>query len=201
MLLSFASGGNIGIGTSTPTAQLAVKGNGTGVALIGDSTFTNFSGISLNGTLNGTDYNFTSSVSDKNLYINRPGGFETVFREANGTTNMIIKSGGNIGIGTTTPEGLLHVNSPSGQIVLTPSGSGTETTDNIGFELRASGYVNGPYASRFVKADEGGGIPLYIQNNESGNGTTWVNNARFGSYSGLASRLTTFPSVLPIFLP
>jgi hypothetical protein len=41
--------------------------------------------------LSGTDYNFTSSASDKNLYINRPGGFETVFREANGTTNMIIK--------------------------------------------------------------------------------------------------------------
>jgi hypothetical protein len=140
---TIASGGNIGIGTTTPTAQLAVKGNGTGVALIGDSGFTNFAGISFNGTLSGTDYNFTSSASDKNLYINRPGGFETVFREANGTTNMIIKSGGNIGIGTTTPTQRLEVQQGNIRINSADQSLARLQINNTGISGREYALVSG----------------------------------------------------------
>jgi hypothetical protein len=65
---------------------------------IGDPSFANFTALSFNGVMSATDYNITSSTADKNLYINRPGGFEVVFRESNGANHMIMKSGGNIGI-------------------------------------------------------------------------------------------------------
>jgi DNA-binding beta-propeller fold protein YncE len=104
-----AFNGNVGIGTTTPSTQLSVKGNGDGSMLVGDSGFTNFTGISLNGVLSATDYNITSGIGDRNLYINRPTGYETVFREGNAVTSMVIKSGGNVGIGTTTPGAKLTV--------------------------------------------------------------------------------------------
>ncbi len=100
--------------------------------------------------------------------------------------------GGNVGIGTTTPAGLLHVDSPSAQVILTADGNATETTDNIGIELRSDVYRMGQYASRLVKADETGGIPLYIQTNESGDNATWVNTARFGSYTANSNKFETF---------
>jgi hypothetical protein len=93
--------------------------------------------------LSGTDYNFTSSASDKNLYINRPGGFETVFREANGTTNMIIKSGGNIGIGTTTPTQRLEVQQGNIRINSADQSLARLQINNTGISGREYALVSG----------------------------------------------------------
>lgn len=108
-----STSGNVGIGTTTPTARLTVAGQGTGKALIGDPGFgsNNYTGISLNGFLTTGDYNILSSPTDATVYINRPSGAQIRFREANGVDQVTIATGGNVLIGTSTDAGYkLQVN-------------------------------------------------------------------------------------------
>jgi hypothetical protein len=122
----YDDGTAVGIGTTSPTAKLTVVGAGTGVALIGDPGFagTNYTGISLNNTLSTSSYNILSAPNDATLYINRPSGASIRFREANGTDQMIIQSGGNVGIGISTP-GVKFVNSGATLASGPTLGSGT----------------------------------------------------------------------------
>ena len=129
--------GNVGIGTTAPDKKLVVTGDGTGTAKIGIAGFigSNYTGISLNGTLDEGNYNILSSPTDATLYINRPSGVAIQFRQAN-AAQMIIASGGNVGIGTTNPTAKLYV-----------SGN---ATDNVGlayFENTSSGGIYYPAAT------------------------------------------------------
>jgi hypothetical protein len=129
--------GNVGIGITNPSAKLSVTGSGTGQMLVGDAGFGvagNYTAISLNGTLNTTSYNLLSSPTDTTLYINRPSGGNINFREAN-NDQMVLLSGGNLGIGTSNPgarveisgssnSALLNIKSPTSSSILYVSGSG-----------------------------------------------------------------------------
>ncbi len=97
--------GNVGIGTAAPGARLAVTGAGTGDARFGDpGCGGNYTGIWLNQlTADCSNYNFTSSPGDQTLYVNRPAGAGIEFREGN-AAQMVVKAGGNVGIGTTAPN-------------------------------------------------------------------------------------------------
>lgn len=78
------------------------------------TSFSQFTNISLNGSTATSNPNFLSGTTDQNLYINRPTSSNIVFRENNATQQLIIKSGGNVGIGTSTsPTALLHINTAS----------------------------------------------------------------------------------------
>jgi hypothetical protein len=112
--------GNLGIGTTAPGTLLEVKGSGTGKVNMGQWTgSTNYGSIYLNGAYaTAGSYNLISSPTDPNLYINRPTGQGIYFRE-NNTNQMTILSGGNVGIGCTTPVYTLDVRGTlgvSGQI-------------------------------------------------------------------------------------
>ena len=102
---SYFNGGNLGIGTTSPGAKLEVAGNGTGKILIGDiGGYTNYAGISLNGSTTAGYYNILSRASDGTLLLNRPFG-DIAFYENNSALHMIIKgTSGNVGIGTTAPS-------------------------------------------------------------------------------------------------
>jgi hypothetical protein len=103
------NGGNLGIGTATPSAKLTIIGNGTGQALIGDLFGTgNYTGIALNNSIVAAEYNFLSSPTDTTLYINRPTAGAIRFREQN-VDQMFIATGGNVGINTTSPATKLDV--------------------------------------------------------------------------------------------
>ena len=92
--------GNVGIGITVPGAKLEVAGASNGTAKIGDPGFgSNYTAISLNGTLSTSDYNILSAVGDKDLYINRPTGWAIRFRKAN-VDQVVILDNGNVGIGT-----------------------------------------------------------------------------------------------------
>ena len=102
--------GKVGIGTTNPSATLSVM-CGTTQARI-NAVYTDYAGIFLNGSTTDNDYNFLSNASgsDKNLYINRPDGWDIRFRKNNGD-QVTITSAGRVGIGTATPDlGFLHVN-------------------------------------------------------------------------------------------
>lgn len=106
--------GNVGVGMTSPDTKLVIAGEGTGLARIGGNTgcSNNFTGISLNGSaFSGcTNYNIVSSPTYPSLYLNRPAGNDMYFREQN-ADQMVIKTGGNVGIGTASPGVKLDVGS------------------------------------------------------------------------------------------
>lgn len=102
------STGYVGIGTTNPTARLVVNGTVSRSVLLGDPGCGNgFAGIGFTGFTTCTNY---AMIGDGgSTYINRPSGGIIAFREAN-SDELRIASGGNVGIGTTTPAQKLDVN-------------------------------------------------------------------------------------------
>ena len=178
------SAGSVAIGNT----QLNQKFSVTGAS--GESSGAGTSGILAitTGTGLNTDNKIEMGIVDDSygwLNVIHPGSAQLPL--------SLNPGGGTVGIGTTSPAGLLHVDAASSIVVLTSADAGsTETTDAKGVIFRSGSYRMGEFASRLVKSDEGGGIPLYIQTNESGNKTTWVNAARFGPYTGNSNKFETF---------
>ena len=101
----------VGIGTSSPQAYLHVYGNNAEtLRLQGNDEFTY---LSFRGTV-GTEQSFgylgfandTGTAADFNLTNSQAGGISF---SANGSERMRISNGGNVGIGTSSPQRQLHV--------------------------------------------------------------------------------------------
>ena len=159
---SVFAGGNVGIGTSAPPARLAVAGNNAGLALIGDTGLTHYTGISLNNNLSSGTYNFLSSPYDNSLFINRPSGNNIHFRE-NNNDQMVIRYGGLVGINTTNPQGYLDVN----------TGSANMTTYDYGVDLKVN--AGGGFARSNRQYDVQSAITSFL--GSYGNSTNGVERA------------------------
>ena len=106
-----ASSGNVGIGTTSPTANLSVQSDGHSSPA---ATFMN----------SGTGSNQLSiyPYQDGNTYLQHNGN--VVFSPVLSTTpQFVVSSTGNIGIGTTTPSSTLTIQAPAGQTALTIASS------------------------------------------------------------------------------
>ena len=93
------SSGNVGIGTTAPSTKFHVR---NGEATIASDT----DGVKLSYSSGNSSGIIDTAFSDNNLEF-----------RTNGTAKMWIANGGNVGIGTTTPNQLLHVrktNAPAG---------------------------------------------------------------------------------------
>ena len=168
------TGYNVGIGTTTPDGKLAVTGEGTGVARIGVSGCGgNYVGIGLNGAMSGCS-NYSVLGGDNNLFFNRPTGGNMYFR-ANNSDQMVILSGGNVGIGTTNPNYKLEVGSagtsinPGISIVSTggiaaANGNKVLYLWNDGTTLKLDAYDYGVGTSVPFKIGENGGSIYMVTN-------------------------------------
>jgi fibronectin-binding autotransporter adhesin len=105
----------VGIGTTSPTNKLDIYSNATGKDILIGAWDANssYNQINLNGLTGTGNYNFLSGNGDQNLYINRPSGGTMYFRE-NNSSQLTIASGGNVGIGTTSPGATLETYGTSG---------------------------------------------------------------------------------------
>lgn len=112
---SLTVAGSVGIGTTTPDAKLAVIGEGSSVARIGSADCGgNYVGIGLNGAMSGCA-NYSLLGGDNSTVINRPIGGSIYFR-MNNSNQMVLNSSGNVGIGTTAPNGKLSIAGAGGSV-------------------------------------------------------------------------------------
>ena len=114
------TGGNVGIGTTNPAVDLQI-GDGTVEKTLrvfhSDNTYTQISGYGLFMS-RGSSYIRPTADNSKGLYIGSSNyQWNLVAQDAtnhtfstNGSESVRINSSGNVGIGTTSPQQLLHVN-------------------------------------------------------------------------------------------
>jgi hypothetical protein len=168
--------GNVGIGTTTPTAaKLVVQGSASGHALIGEwAGDSAYGAISLNGSLATGNYNFMSSLTDKSLYINRPTGTNILFRH-NNSTQMTLDNSGNLGVGV-SPSARLHSLSTTEQLRL-----GYDASNYMAVTVQNNGTTQfaptGTNAGISLTAQTGGGITLQalqLTFRTNGANTRWV---------------------------
>ena len=97
--------GNVGIGTLSPDNKLHISDNSQREAVkISHTTLTQWISVGWTGIVK----NSTSTAGSFELGLVNNNDLKFI---TNNTGRMIIKNDGNVGIGTTTPSALLHVNS------------------------------------------------------------------------------------------
>ncbi len=193
-LLLMKSGGNVGIGTTSPTARLNIVGNILGQSSLTDATAKDFSITTGHHTNSEESLAMISGISNATQNIIYLGGGSSsnntatdvrFFTAANNTTTtgterMRILSNGNVGIGTTNPGFPLEVAS-----------SGTNDTarfyGNSGTALVYVG-VNGTLASVSgqYRIYANSGIPLTL-------GANGIHSQMFISTAGNVGIGTTSP--------
>ena len=138
----YFSSGNVGIGTTSPGSKLDVNGSIRGgydsnttsyfgrTAIGATSTYGDQAYFSHIDKTSAGEYALIQNSSGSTL-INAADGQNIWFR-VNNNTKMILNSGGNVGIGTTTPMSKLEVN---GAASFTGPNASFNSTDTVGIHL------------------------------------------------------------------
>jgi hypothetical protein len=132
----YESSGNIGIGATPGSYKLDVQGGNIRLGNSGETTY-----------LGGTTYSLSGTSSGSSLYalqLNRGGGGAnpdlwggsgglTLGGTSGDTSQLVLKSGGNVGIGTPSPTGVLQINNYG-----EPAITGTDPTGAFVIKTTAS---------------------------------------------------------------
>lgn len=103
--MTILSGGNVGIGTSSPMSKLHVSSTISSTYIISQNT-TDEAGLAIRNDEN--DWLFFVDDNTHNNLIQGSMGF---YDQRLSLTRMVIDSSGDVGIGTNAPSGLLSINS------------------------------------------------------------------------------------------
>ena len=177
--LTVDGGGNIGIGTGSPTQKLDIRGGNLIISASGGS------GVIFKGTGDGSNKNAlyfkNASNTEKFRIIHDPsanGTDDLQFKaNANSVPVMTMLQNGNVGIGTSSPDSLLHLET-GGKATLRMTNSTTSTTDEteigtIEFEGKDSSTnrsgVMAKITSRYSDTGTAGGSTIDGGGNEGGN--------------------------------
>jgi hypothetical protein len=170
----FSTGSQNGVGnlvirdSNSSSSNILLLGNvavsNTQQALIGDmGCGVNYSGVGFGVNPNIGCFNYSLLGGDGNTYINRPAGGAMLFREGNGS-QMVLASGGRLGLGTLNPGYLLHVNGDiRGETGLSLGGNAPIVIDAPGvvggrFAVLASGNVGINNPNPQATLDVAGGV-------------------------------------------
>lgn len=186
--------GNVGIGTGSPAALLDVNGgfshftyNSSGSVLAPSN---GAGGLSIGWNRMGGG---NAEVNFYNVYDNAPTSF--LFSQKTGASTvsdlLSIKSNGNIGIGTSTPEKSLHIKAPGDariRLEATPGGANSQKWDVVssGGGLLNSGYFG------IVEVDVN--VARFIINNS---GNVGIGIAEPGNYKLAVSGQTRIGTLAP----
>ena len=199
--MTFDTVGNIGINTTVPAYKLHIFESGsniTGGNAISNSTI---KGLVLNQMINenqsigvwfSTNGSHWSGISgQRNDYTTTWGTDLRFYTHENATNDltytrerMRIASEGNVGIGTTTPNVLLHLFSSSPVLRLSPSAYGLNYNTVLGAKSNAEGVLQlGNNGSNYIAAgNTGTGGALYIYTNCSSDFITSTNGTATAAF-------------------
>jgi hypothetical protein len=151
------NGGNVGIGTTGPGYKLEVNGTGRFSNTLSVVTPGTNNGYTLfDGTVNSLWFSSTN-IASFGTYSNHGVHFLT-----NNDIKMVILAGGNVGIGTTSPNAPLSIRGASGAVGnYNVAYFDTATGDNLNF-----GIVDGSYS--FINANRPGVGTRSLSLNPSG---------------------------------
>jgi hypothetical protein len=119
------STGNVGIGTTSPEKKLHVKDGDIRI----ESTFPR---IYLTDTDSDSDYSI----------INSQGAF-SIYDDTNTAYRMQIDASGNVGIGTTSPDSALHIDSSGSTALTIQRDSGASSNVSIKYDGASQDYYTG----------------------------------------------------------
>jgi hypothetical protein len=187
------NGGNVGIGTTTPSNTLDVNG---GAEINGETYIRSTSNVGLRiqttdqgiGGNDGLRVGLNATHAFVWQYENKPLAFAT-----NGGQRMTISAGGNVGIGTTSPDSLLQI----GESYTTTSGTNKKIIANIGgyystaagFQYQALGFTGTTFDESDISTQTSGEV---LKNFYIGlfSDVGYFNENRFSIYQGGAERLS-----------
>ena len=127
--LSITSSGNVGIGTTSPDAQFHVSAPTAKIRV---------------GATAGSEYLdiFRNSATGNIIYNSAQASFGAHVWQLSGSEKMRIDPSGNVGIGTSSPNSLLHLKSTGPAILTLEADSDNATeTDNARIELSQDGGI------------------------------------------------------------
>jgi hypothetical protein len=174
------SSGNVGIGTSSPYNKIHVNGTGRiNSLLVGDSGATNTPAVALHVKSSAANARIRIEDSDSSndywdFYVNQGDGLH--FQE-DGNTRVTFKTGGNVGIGTSSPDAnsQLHIKKTGANAKITLETdesndcyinfSGATSEMSLGYEPTANAFIianaaDGLTSNERMRIDSSGNVGI-----------------------------------------